>query len=37
MKFKELSKAAVNVTEEEILKSWGGINEINKKQIRYTC
>ncbi len=32
MKFKELSKAPVNVVEEEILKSWGGINEITKKQ-----
>ena len=33
MKFKELSKAPVNVVEEEILKSWGGINAINNKQI----
>ena len=32
MKFKELSKAPVSVVEEEILKSWGGINEITKKQ-----
>jgi len=32
MKFKELSKAPVNVVEEEILKSWGGINEITKRQ-----
>ena len=32
MKFKELSKAPVDVVEEEVLKSWGGINEITKKQ-----
>ena len=32
MKFKELSKEKVNVTEENILKSWDGINTITKKQ-----
>ena len=32
MKFKELSKEKVNVTEENILKSWDGINAITKKQ-----
>ena len=33
MKFKELSKKSVYETEQEILKSWGGINVINNKQI----
>ena len=33
MKFKELSKQSVYETEQEILKSWGGINAINNKQI----
>ncbi len=32
MKFKELSKEKVSVVEENILKSWDGINTITKKQ-----
>ena len=32
MEFKELSKKKVNEVEEEILKSWGGINKITEKQ-----
>ena len=32
MEFKELSKKKVSEVEEEILKSWNGINEITKKQ-----
>ena len=32
MEFKELSKKKVSEVEEEILKSWHGINEITKKQ-----
>ena len=32
MKFKELSKQSVYENEEEILKSWGGINNITNKQ-----
>ena len=39
MEFKELSKKNVSEVEEEILKSWNGINEITKKQneLRDNC
>ena len=33
MKFKELDKRDVNVVEQEILNSWGGINKITEDQI----
>ena len=32
MEFKELRKDDVSVVEEEVLKSWGGINEITNRQ-----
>ena len=32
MEFKELSKKKVSEVEEEIIKSWGGINEITNRQ-----